>query len=93
MRFNIKDSKENLSTLLKRCGYTFEGTNERTREMKFSRFLLGKRYPRFHLYCKENYCNLHLDQKQPSYKGVKAHSGEYDGKLVKDEVERIQNLL
>lgn len=93
MRFNIKDSKENISTFLKRCGYTFEGNSGRTGEMKFSRFILGNRYPKFHLYCKESYCNLHLDQKQPSYRGSKAHSGEYDGKLVEDEVERIQSLL
>lgn len=37
--------------------------------------------------------NLHLDQKKPSYKGSHAHSGEYDGKLVKEEAERIKSLL
>lgn len=62
-------------------------------EMRFSRSLLGRRYPRFHLYCRENSCNLHLDQKQPSYKGTTAHSGEYDGVLVEDEVERIRNVM
>lgn len=93
MRFNIKDSKKNISTFLKRCGYTFEGTDERTGEMKFSRFLLGNRYPKFHIYCKESNCNLHLDQKQPSYGGSKAHSGEYDGQLVEGEVRRIQNKI
>jgi len=37
--------------------------------------------------------NLHLDQKKPSYKGSHAHSGEYDGKLVEEEAERIRQLL
>ena len=62
-------------------------------------------YPRFHLYIKENnrpidrsmglsfIFNLHLDQKKPSYKGSRAHSGEYDGELVEGEAKRIRQLL
>ncbi len=37
--------------------------------------------------------SLHLDQKRPSYKGSKAHSGEYKGKLIEQEEERIKRLL
>ncbi len=37
--------------------------------------------------------NLHLDQKKPSYKGAKGHSGEYNGEVVESEAERIKNLL
>jgi hypothetical protein len=49
---------------------------------------------------------LHLDQKKPSYparigyaksvaggEGYHAHSGEYEGKLVAGEAERIKGLL
>lgn len=50
--------------------------------------------------------NIHLDQKKPSYparigyakdvaggEGYHAHSGEYDGDLVENEVERIKKIL
>ena len=37
--------------------------------------------------------NLHLDQKKPIYKGTVAHSGEYKGKTVEGEAERIKQLL
>jgi len=37
--------------------------------------------------------NLHLDQKRPIYKGVTAHSGEYEGEVVEKEVERIKKIL
>lgn len=54
-------------------------------------------YPRFHLYIKnkgEEYIfNLHLDQKKKSYGKETAHSGEYGGKLIEEEVERIKNLI
>ncbi len=60
-------------------------------------------YPRFHLYIKANSLaqgglpgyifNLHLDQKKPSYEGVKGHSGDYDGDVVEAEAERIKNLV
>jgi hypothetical protein len=42
----------------------------------------------------DNYSfNLHLDQKQPSYSGSRAHSGEYDGELVESEMERLKAYL
>ena len=54
-------------------------------------------YPRFHIYLKEEndnlIFNLHLDQKRPIYKGVAAHAGEYDGKIVEEEAERIKEIL
>ena len=58
--------------------------------------LLGRNdYPRFHLYLKEVNegfsCNLHLDQKKPSYGGSHAHSGEYEGELVEEEAAHIKN--
>ncbi len=99
MKFNLKYAGENLTTLMRRVGYFFleEGTNE----MSFVRPLQRSGYPRFHLYIKvieqdqgrELALNLHLDQKKPVYKGVTAHSGEYEGPLVEGEAERIRKGL
>lgn len=113
MRFEAKFPKENFPLLMRRTGYAPEGTDEKTGEWRFSRYLgYGgrSRYPRFHMYCsmrpKERTasCNLHIDQRQPSYNakryidtsrygGVSAHSGEYEGELVEEEVRRIQDML
>jgi len=81
---------------MRKCGYTPDGQENRTGELRFFRFLTGRRYPRFHVYAlnRDNIAilNLHLDQKQPSYQGNSAHSGEYDGPLVKQEAQRIQSF-
>jgi len=37
--------------------------------------------------------NLHLDQKRPIYKGTTAHSGEYEGELIEQEIARIKKSL
>jgi hypothetical protein len=53
-------------------------------------------YPRFHCYPTETasslILDLHLDQKQAIYVGVKRHSGEYDGPAVEGELARLQVL-
>lgn len=81
---------------MRKCGYTPDGKDERTDELRFFRSLSGRRYPRFHLYATilddEATLNLHVDQKQPSYQGSSAHSGEYDGPLVENEAQRILSL-
>ncbi len=97
MRFPITLAQDNLPTALRRAGYKPEGSDERTGELKFVKSITGTPYPRFHIYCRQESdtasCNLHLDQKRPSYEGSSAHSGEYDGALVETEVERIKSLL
>ena len=94
MRFNITLTKDNLPTALRRAGYKPEGQDERTEELSFIKSITGAQYPHFHIYCKTNEdsasCNLHLDQKRPSYRGASAHSGEYNGELVESEAKRIQ---
>ncbi len=66
-------------------------------QTSYTRRLSGNFYPRFHLYLEEKegqlIFNLHLDQKQPSYQGSHAHSGEYDGELVEQEGERIKSYV
>ena len=96
MKFNISLTSQTLLNTMRALGYTPEAPDQRTGEQKFYKSLLGARYPRFHVYCRVSEdsasCTLHLDQKQPSYRGSSAHSGEYDGDLVERELERIQSL-
>jgi hypothetical protein len=95
MKFSIELKKETPLNFLRRCGYAPEGQDQKTGEFRFSRPLRGARYPRFHLYVNALVhsqtitLSLHLDQKQPSYQGSSAHSGEYDGALVEAETKRI----
>ena len=98
MKFIIKNrGKENLQNLMRKAGYYFFPRNES--ELSFIRPLERNGYPRFHIYPKINkenndiIFNLHLDQKKPIYKGAPAHSGEYDGRVVENEAERIKQIL
>jgi hypothetical protein len=98
MKFILRGSfKENVYSLMRKAGYHFQKKDEEKGELIFIRPPKG--YPRFHLCLKTDKKNdeiiskLHLDQKQPTYKGTTAHSGEYDGELVKKEAERIKQLL
>lgn len=65
-------------------------------EMSFERPLESSGFPKFHIYLTEDqaniYINIHLDQKRPSYAGAHAHSGEYDGDLLGEEIARIKSL-
>lgn len=97
--FVIKNPKDNITNLTRKIGYFFIGQDEKTNELSFIRPLERSGYPRFHLYLKvseknnELIFNLHLDQKRPIYKGAPAHAGEYDGKVVETEAERIKLTL
>lgn len=91
MKFFIKSSNLSLTSLLREIGYKPLGQGNAVRQLS------GQRYPRFHIYFKEEnnniIFNLHLDQKKPSYGSHTAHSGEYDDKVVVEEAERIKNQL
>ena len=71
--------------------------DRRATESSFARRLGDGVYPRFHVYINQvgtDYAvNLHLDQKQASYEGSSAHSGEYDGETVEAEGRRIASAL
>lgn len=98
MRIEVALQKENILVLMRSCGYAPEGQDESTGELKWIRLLVGRRYPRFHIYSRvlpdnaQAILELHLDQKQPSYEGSRAHSGEYDGPVVRREAQRILGL-
>jgi hypothetical protein len=86
----------NPEQIMRRAGYGLI-YDRRTGRESYVRHLGRMLYPRFHMYVEEygdNYSfNLHLDQKQPSYSGARAHSGEYDGELVEEEMERVKTFL
>lgn len=81
---------------LRSAGYIYIESRH-TGQGSFSRPLGSGHYPRFHIYVDETddtiTFNLHLDQKQASYAGTSAHSGEYDGEAVAQEIQRLKNLL
>jgi len=95
MEFKIAKKKiaDNIDVAMRATGYHkihHSGANE---QLNFTKSLSQAGYPRFHIYLKENKTDyifsLHLDQKKPIYKGVVAHSGDYDGVVVEEEAQRI----
>ncbi|MEK9158839.1 MAG: hypothetical protein AAB673_02460 [Patescibacteria group bacterium] len=96
MKFFISNPTDTPRNLLRRCGYA-EFNDPNTGHISYVRRLSSNFYPRYHVYATKEetqvIIDLHVDQKQPSYKGSHMHAGEYDGELVEREVERIKELL
>jgi hypothetical protein len=95
MKFKVKvELKKNIVGLLRDCGYRLHPKYEDSyiRPVTNSGF-----YPRWHLYLDNEddiyTFKLHLDQKNVSYAGQIAHSGDYDDDLVKEEAKRIISLI
>lgn len=84
------------SFFLLSAGYMYI-ESRRTGQGSFVRRLGRNFYPRFHIYYTEEgdkvTFNVHLDQKQASYQGTAAHSGEYNGETVETEVGRLKKIL
>ena len=99
MTFRIYKHKRNMADIARRTGYKPREYTPQG-ELNCVRPIHGD-YPRFHIYMKEDHSdgkevlvfNLHLDQKKPSYEGATAHSGDYESDVVKEEAERIKNIL
>lgn len=93
LRLNNFDYK--LEEFARRIGYRPLGYTDR-KELNCVR-PMGAAYPRFHVYmtsdAKVVTLNLHLDQKKISYEGVTAHSGDYESETVRDEAERIKEIV
>ncbi|MEK7562156.1 MAG: hypothetical protein AAB509_00545 [Patescibacteria group bacterium] len=96
MDFEIKNVKENITNVAGKIGYVIIDAKNNV-EYNLVRKLTGNNYPRFHIYVKQRGeyfdFSLHLDQKQPSYSGSHAHSGEYEGPVVETESDRIKQVL
>ncbi|MFA5047508.1 MAG: hypothetical protein WC516_00535 [Patescibacteria group bacterium] len=82
----------NTIDVIKKSGYGLPPSRA-SGQLNFIRRLGGSNYPHFHAYVDDHVINLHLDQKQPSYDGSRAHSGEHDGEVVENEVRRIQEVI
>lgn len=95
MHFKFKKPNTNIIDLIRQAGYSFRGRVGS--EMAFMKRVGLSEYPHFHIYLKEereNYIlNLHLDQKEPSYKGAPKHGAEHSSELVVKEMERIKNTI
>jgi hypothetical protein len=96
MKINFKQKfRQNSDFLIKRCGYGLV-RDPRAREVSYARRLGNNIYPRFHLYINAEdplILSIHIDQKQASYEGSTAHSGDYDSDLIKQEGQRIYNQI
>ncbi|MFA5187912.1 MAG: hypothetical protein WC460_00945 [Patescibacteria group bacterium] len=96
MKINFSQKfNQNPDHLIRRCGYGLV-RDPRAEEVSYSRRLGGGLYPRFHLYINSVdplVLNLHLDQKQASYEGYTKHSGDYDSELVKQEADKLYDLI
>lgn len=97
MKFSCQRPRDSIVNIGRSIGYRLLGTST---ESEFNLVRpLGRDYPRFHLYLKEEkepgtlIFSLHLDQKKPSYGRQTSHSGEYDGELVEAERQRIEQFL
>jgi len=93
----ILNSSGNIYNLMRQCGYSFKRKDKE--ELVFSRIISQSKsgYPRFHIYVRvekgKTIINLHFDQKRPIYKGVPAHSAEYNGEIVENELRRIRQII
>lgn len=96
MDFTIKGINMGIAEVARNIGYVIIDTKDNG-EYNLVRRLDIDHYPRFHIYLKQAgdrlIFNLHLDQKQPSYEGSHAHSGEYEGPVVETEADRIKEIL
>ncbi|MFO7806966.1 MAG: hypothetical protein R6V40_00905 [Candidatus Moraniibacteriota bacterium] len=93
MKFKIEyNFSRNVSEILRKAGYK-SIFDPKTGKQSFSRSLTNGRYPRFHLYLKEEgpeiIFDLHLDQSKTRYKGQTAHNADYESPEVKNELIKI----
>lgn len=80
---------------MRRLGYAEQRT--RQGQISYTKRAGTERFPRYHAYVEDQnggvQINLHVDQKEASYGGTSAHSGEYDGSLVEREMSRIRQFI
>lgn len=95
MQFVVKGSfDENTHVLIQRAGYASHNLKG---EISYTKRTGRDRYPRFHVYPEKTddglKINIHLDMKKHTYEGFSQHQGEYKGKTVEQEADRIKKYL
>lgn len=97
MKITIENPSTHSRNLLRRAGYAMQ--QNKKREINFTRRIQEADYPRFHLYIHKEEpgklieLSIHIDEKKPSYEGHTAHSGQYEGKILEQERDRILNQI
>ncbi len=88
--------KQNTKVFLNRLGY-YEYSDRDTGQISYIRRLGHDYYPRLHLYLdieeSRVIFKIHLDEKKASYEGVNRHSGQYEGEMLENEMNRIVTTL
>jgi len=89
--------KNNIYNLMRDAGYHFQREDSESGATEYSFVRPRHGFPRFHIYARmqgsDLQINLHLDQKKALYRGVTAHSGDYDEPVVAQEMERIKRTI
>lgn len=91
------DFEQDKQLFMRRAGYGVI-TNYQTGIESYVKRFTREHYPRLHAYIEQNrsgdwIISLHLDQKKPSYPGSRAHSADYDGPVIEEEVRRLEGLI
>ncbi len=91
----------NANEFLRQAGFAY--IYDKVRECgSYVKRLTRDYYPRLHVYVMDKkdkegreliVIEMHLDQKQASYTGVKMHNAEYDGEVVEAEIANLKNLM
>jgi hypothetical protein len=91
MKQLLKGATFTARELMRKAGYGEIRTKRG--QISFAKRFGSDHFPRFHAYVEDVergvQINLHIDQKQASYEGTAAHSGEYDGPKVEQEMWHI----
>jgi hypothetical protein len=91
MKQLLKGATFSARELMRKSGYGEIRTKHG--QISFAKRFGPEHYPRFHAYVEDVergiQVNLHIDQKKASYEGSNAHSGEYTGTKVEQEMWRI----
>lgn len=97
MKFIVSSKNRSLDQTLRSWGYS-PNDNRSAQPNYVRRIRAGQSWPRYHLYITAQadtlVCDLHVDQKPETrhYNAPHAHNGEYDGPLVEQEANRLQQL-
>lgn len=82
--------------IMRRLGYGEQQKSDG--QISYVRRISSAAFPRYHAYVEDlkgggMQVNLHVDQKEATYKGSHAHSGEYDGSLVEREMQHLLSFV